>query len=191
MPLWLAIRLRKGDHCRLLTPSWLSKEYLMDVLRKERENLDDFQELPFHYVEIASMIIDSCSDDLPDCGHCRLLVQEIREQRNSKILNGLPTLDGNPLKLNNVGQMELNEIRPFLLGALDNFSLFSTANLEEKEKIASLRYEPTTYTLNNNASFSGGTRSMNQSSQFTADANNSNNNSSNQEQTLFTFPQDY
>lgn len=183
----MAIRLRKGDHCRLLVPSWLSKDYLSLVLKRERENLDDFQELPFHYIEIASMIMESCSGDLPDCSQCRLLIQEIREQRNSKILNGLPTLDGNPLKLNNVGQMELNEIRPFLLGTLDKFSQFSSLNLKEKEKINNLRYEPTSYSINNN------NNTNNSSQSFTDNTINLHRNhqiNDQQQAALFTFPQE-
>ncbi len=60
-------------------------------------------------------------EDISDGERVRILVQNIREQRMAKVQSGLVLIDGNPLKLNNVGHLELNEMRPFLLGVLDRF----------------------------------------------------------------------
>lgn len=41
----------------------------------------------------------SAADNVPRAEEVRVLLQRIREQRNSKIQAGLPTIDGAPLKV--------------------------------------------------------------------------------------------
>ena len=44
----------------------------------------------------------SATDNVPHAEEVRILLQRIREQRNSKIQAGLPTIDGAPLKVNQI-----------------------------------------------------------------------------------------
>lgn len=63
-------------------------------------------------------------------------MQCIREARFKKTSEGLRSIDGNPLKVNLLSFMEINEIRPFLLKALDKAARLSL--LEATERMAKL-----------------------------------------------------
>lgn len=114
VPLWLARQLRRSQLCRIIPPLWLDVEWLQPRLDAEVVQKDDFQPLPFHYIEIATVILEwyaciyddfetpllsSAADDVPRSEQVRILVQRLREQRQSKIQAGLPLIDGNPLKV--------------------------------------------------------------------------------------------
>ncbi len=50
------------------------------------------------------------------------MVGMVEQARMNKILQGLGTLQGAmTVKLNNLAAMEINQVRPFFLGALDMF----------------------------------------------------------------------
>ena len=66
-------------------------------------------------------------------------MQCIKEARFKKTSEGLKNIDGNPLKINLLSFMEINEIRPFLLSCLDRAAHLSA--LERAEKAI----QPTTY----------------------------------------------
>lgn len=111
VPLWLALQLRKAQYCRVIAPQWMSVGHLQDLLTREISNKDDFQQIPFHYVEISTMLFEwyqwgslskrteSAAEDVPQAEQVRILIQNIREQRHAKIQAGLPMIDGNPLKV--------------------------------------------------------------------------------------------
>lgn len=113
VPLWVARQLRKSHLCRIVVPIWMGVEWLMDKLAGETNNRDDFQALPFYYLEIATIILEwyhhllvhtylslgSAAEDVPRSEEVRVLLQQLREQRNAKIYSGLPLIDGNPLKV--------------------------------------------------------------------------------------------
>ncbi len=73
--------------------------------------------------------------NLPDAESIRRLVQCIREVRFKKTSEGLKAIDGNPLKVNLLSFMELNEIRPFLLNALDKAAKLTALELAERAAI--------------------------------------------------------
>lgn len=52
-----------GGRCQIASPSFLSVSYLEQVLRREREDAI-FTPLPHHYLEIASLLLNTASDDL-------------------------------------------------------------------------------------------------------------------------------
>lgn len=58
VPLWLARQLRKSRQCRIIPPQWMEVAWLEARLAEESENKDDFTTLPFHYLEIASVILE-------------------------------------------------------------------------------------------------------------------------------------
>lgn len=70
---------------------------------------------------------------MPDCEKIRRLLQCIREARFKKTSEGLRAIDGNPLKVNLLSFMEINEIRPFLINALDKAAKLTALEAEERQ----------------------------------------------------------
>lgn len=68
----------------------------------ETADKEEFKAVPFHYIEIATIILECASEDVERSEQVRILIQRLREQRSTKIQAGLPMIDGNPLK---VGRM--------------------------------------------------------------------------------------
>lgn len=57
VPFWLALHLRIQDKCKIVPPEWMNVESLRLVLQKEKDDAGQFEELPFHYVEIAEQLL--------------------------------------------------------------------------------------------------------------------------------------
>lgn len=76
--------------------------------------------LPYHYLELAQLLLTHCSDDIPDFEAVQRLLRDLREVRMSKVRGLVPRLDGGAgVKLNGIGAMELGESRQFLGGVVD------------------------------------------------------------------------
>lgn len=80
--------------------------------------------LPYHWVEVGTMLLDAASDDLVDPDQVRRLLKELREVRMSKIRSGVDALDaaatgGGGVALTGVGAMEVGEGRGFVGGVVD------------------------------------------------------------------------
>ncbi|KAE8144785.1 DNA replication complex GINS protein psf2 [Aspergillus avenaceus] len=80
--------------------------------------------LPFHWLEVGTMLLDAASDDLVDPDQTRRLLKELREVRTSKIRTGVDVLDaaatgGGGVALTGVGAMEVGEGRGFIAGVVD------------------------------------------------------------------------
>ena len=99
------------------------------VLDLERQDPGSFQPLPFHYQEIAHFLFTAgTQESLPkevfgdNQGRVRDLVNLIQKTRQNKILQGLSMMqEAAEVKLNNLSAMELNSVRCFFTGALDEF----------------------------------------------------------------------
>lgn len=50
--------------CQIACPSFMSVNYLEQVLKREREDTAVFTPLPHHYLEIASLLLNTASDDV-------------------------------------------------------------------------------------------------------------------------------
>ncbi|KNE70366.1 hypothetical protein AMAG_14506 [Allomyces macrogynus ATCC 38327] len=113
VPLWLAIVLKKRGLCLIKPPRWLTAESLQDLVQAERTQ-DQFTPLPFHYMEVAKMLLEAhvAGDDLPDAGTCQTLLQDLREARRSKARQGVEIMDQSHIRVDHLAQMELNELRP-------------------------------------------------------------------------------
>ena len=48
----MAIELRKLNQCDIRLPPWMAMKELKQVLQKEKTDMESFQPLPFHYVEV-------------------------------------------------------------------------------------------------------------------------------------------
>lgn len=49
--------MKKKGRCSIVPPQWLSVDALEQVLKDEKEN-PAFSQVPFHYLEIAFMLLD-------------------------------------------------------------------------------------------------------------------------------------
>lgn len=124
VPLWMAVYLHQRKQCRVLTPAWLSVDYLQGAYREERSQPNKFYSLPNHYLEVAHILLINARECFTAREHMEAaaLVAQLRRLRSNKINDGLAVLDG-PMtaRLNNVCAMEVNTIRPFFLKAQDRY----------------------------------------------------------------------
>ncbi|GKZ25151.1 DNA replication protein psf2 [Aspergillus brasiliensis] len=80
--------------------------------------------LPFHWLEVGTMLLEAASDDLVEPDQTRRLLKELREVRMAKVRAGVDVLDaaamgGGGVALTGVGAMELGEGRRFIAGVVD------------------------------------------------------------------------
>ena len=85
------------------------------------------------------LLLEACAGapDIGDAEELRRLLQALREVRQQKTVAGLKTLDGDPLRMTNIADMELNEIRPFLLPAMDQLVRLRAQRLAERSSAGS------------------------------------------------------
>ncbi|KAG0621509.1 hypothetical protein M758_3G025300 [Ceratodon purpureus] len=94
VPLWLGIAMKKRSKCRIQPPDWMSVERLSEVLEMEREAPREFQPLPFHYVEIAKLLLDNAREDFENNYMVQSLLEDIKDVRWDKVEKGLKNLSG-------------------------------------------------------------------------------------------------
>jgi len=124
------LRCCKG-HVPLTLPFLLPD--IVVVLDLERQDPSSFQPLPFHYQEVAYCLFTAgTQESLPkevfgdEQGRVRDLVNLVQKTRYNKILQGLGMMqEAAAVKLNNLSAMELNSVRAFFTGALDQFYRYS------------------------------------------------------------------
>jgi GINS complex subunit 2 len=123
VPLWLGIAMKKRSKCRIQPPDWMSVERLTEVLEMEREAPREFQPLPFHYVEIAKLLLDNAREDFENNYMVQSLLEDIKDVRWDKVEKGLKNLAGrtHAVKLKNLSAMEVNRMRAFTVRALQSF----------------------------------------------------------------------
>ncbi|KAJ8086904.1 DNA replication protein psf2 [Marasmius tenuissimus] len=116
IPLWMAVNLKLKKKCHIITPPWLTVEFLQNRLSEENSN-PAFSKMPFRYSEIAKTLLDVAPDDLENTDKIRSLLKDLREARQAKCRDGLAVLDRGETSLSNLCAMEINEIRPFFIHA--------------------------------------------------------------------------
>lgn len=80
--------------------------------------------LPYHWLELGEMLLQSASDDFEDPDNVRKLLRGLREVRMAKLRAGVEVLDaGGGLKMNGIGGMEVGEGRAFITGVVDGLRL--------------------------------------------------------------------
>lgn len=136
VPLWLALALKKNRKCTIVPPDWLNKEYLQELLQQE-EAQDAIQKVPFHYMEVAHMLLEFAPDEMPDLEQVRKLLKDVRECRQSKtraLLEGLEDVDREKvIKLHNLSRMEINELRPIFTEAFNEITKLPEVGPREDE----------------------------------------------------------
>ncbi|KAK9320764.1 hypothetical protein V1517DRAFT_328417 [Lipomyces orientalis] len=137
VPIWVALLLKKQSRCNIVPPQWLSEENLKITYDAEVSNMTRFSaNLPWEWIEVGELILGSAPDDLSSPPHViRNLLRDIREVRQAKARAGLKNLNESYLQLDNVGGMELNEIRSFVTMAMNRLRIMQSTRegLEQQD----------------------------------------------------------
>lgn len=121
VPLWLALVMKKQQRCQIVPPEWLSVEVLTSIYEEEAKTVDRFSNrLPMNWLEIGHILLNKAADDFesPEAS-IRALLQSVREVRLAKARAGLAELNESHMQLDDLGLMEINEIRPFVGKVMD------------------------------------------------------------------------
>ena len=116
IPLWLAVKYRNNNQCKIIIPSIFENSYLNSVLESEKENKVSLFDLPPNFFEISNILFNNAEDDFDDIKKTRCFVADIKTIRQNKINNMLKNIKNEDLylKLNGLTSMELEQIRPLL-----------------------------------------------------------------------------
>jgi GINS complex subunit 2 len=129
VPLWVAVSLRQTQRCRIAPPEWLDSDYLAEALRVEndRENDDKFSALPFHYLEVAAIILECGEVDVPNAATVRSILYDLQLKRSSKLRRSLNSLDAyvDGFDVSNLSAMEVNASRSLVCGSLNDLHRLS------------------------------------------------------------------
>ncbi|KAK6534608.1 DNA replication protein psf2 [Arthrobotrys megalospora] len=119
VPLWLAVFLRKQKRCNIVPPDWLTVDNLERLVKEESESAA-FSQMPWRWMEVAEILLDTCSEDLISPSDIALHIRSLRELRQAKIRAGLSDqMNSSYIKINNLGLMEVCEIRPWVGKVVD------------------------------------------------------------------------
>ena len=116
IPLWLAVKYRNNNQCKIIIPSIYENSYLNGVLESEKENKNSLFDLPPNFFEISNILFNNAEEDFDDIKKTRCFVADIRTLRQNKINNMLKNIKNDDLylKLNGLTSIELEQIRPLL-----------------------------------------------------------------------------
>ena len=114
VPLYAALSLKKANLCKIRLPTYLKEEYLSEIVVTEKENSNEYSKIPPRLFELSETLIKHAYN-ITNPERIRLQVQEIKELRFYKTLEGMKALDGHAFNIDNLTEWEFCEIRPFLL----------------------------------------------------------------------------
>jgi GINS complex subunit 2 len=128
VPLWLAITLRKRGKCVIKIPDWLKVENLERALNTERVEIY-LGTLPYHFMEIAHLLLNHATEDIPSPDRVSVLIQDLANVRMDRIRLGISRVAEAvsqdqavvSTSLNNAASMEILSIRKFFLSSMDAF----------------------------------------------------------------------
>ncbi|KAG0266525.1 DNA replication protein psf2 [Mortierella polycephala] len=132
VPLWMAISLKKKQKCKIATPEWMTVESLQRSLKEEQDQ-ERFSALPYHYMELAQLLLENACDDISSADAVRTLLKDLREARQSKARQGVAALGLTYLQMDNIGLMEINEIRPFFTKAFNEIQKLKQGSNENDQ----------------------------------------------------------
>jgi GINS complex subunit 2 len=89
VPLWLALYLVETKACNVTPPAELTVAYIEGVIDLEQKDLTSFQQLPFHFFEIARQLLQFCPRDVPDAEEVFKLVNKLEQCRATKTMNNM------------------------------------------------------------------------------------------------------
>jgi GINS complex subunit 2 len=77
---------------------------------------------------MGEILLEACSDDIPDPGRVRTLLRDLREVRLAKMRASTKELGGGGVSsLRGVGAMEVAEGRQFIVGVMDGLRKLGTS----------------------------------------------------------------
>jgi GINS complex subunit 2 len=143
VPIWIALILKSQDKCNIVPPKWLNLVYLKEKYDEEIKFPLKFSSLPWNWLEISKVLLSRASDDLSDPSHqLRSIIQDLREIRLVKSRKGLKELNESNIQLMGLSLLEINELRPFVLGVMNKLrQLHDTTATKETEEIVDEEYE--------------------------------------------------
>ncbi|AMD19266.1 HBR365Cp [Eremothecium sinecaudum] len=130
--LWLALLLKQQGKCSIVAPSWLTLKQIDKFIEFEVRNPTRFANLPWNWLVIARLLFQRAPDDFRDPVHLlRGKVQDLREVRQGKIAKGLQYLNESHLQLDNLSLVEVNEMRPLVVGVMDKLKEVHNSTIKE------------------------------------------------------------
>lgn len=129
VPLWLAVLFRKRGMCTIIVPEWMTVKFLEDAVAAE-PSLNTLSEIPFHYMEIAQLILTNAKTDVDQAEQVALLLQDYENIRMDRIRYGI--MNGADLLYNNgeiisvastpnIGSLEILRVKSVFIGAMQEF----------------------------------------------------------------------
>ncbi|QLG74806.1 hypothetical protein HG535_0H01330 [Zygotorulaspora mrakii] len=126
--LWLALLLKQQKKCSIVAPQWLTIKELESLIQFEKANSDRFSAMPWNWLVVAQLLFKRAPDDFHDPVHAlRGKIQDLREIRQVKVLKGLRHLNESHLQLDNLSLLEINELRPSIIGIMDKLRQIHSA----------------------------------------------------------------
>ena len=125
VPLWLALTLKESNKARLILPDWMRLARLQAAAAEEEDVDGLFAALPFHFVEVAEVILRAAEDDCAADGESAEALsdqlQHIITLRERKLQKGMAQalastkdpniMDDLLIPISNVGAMEVAGLR--------------------------------------------------------------------------------
>ncbi|KAM9973671.1 hypothetical protein ACTFIW_010785 [Dictyostelium discoideum] len=130
IPLWLAISLKKKKKCTITPPDWMTYNKLNAKYQEENKIKDGFIELPENFIEISSLLLANCPDDIKDINIIRILIRDIISRRENKLeeslkshLNSLTDFESvTTMEFKNFSMMEINKIRASYVSGINDLN---------------------------------------------------------------------
>lgn len=119
----------------MVVPEWLRPTTLRSIYEEELHDPSEFcGRLPRAWLEISQVFLDVARDDFDTPPTAvRGLVRDLREARQAKARAGIKELNESHMRMDNLGTLELNELRPFIAGVMDELQRL-VASIEEGEE---------------------------------------------------------
>jgi GINS complex subunit 2 len=126
VPIWLAITLRKKGKCQIVAPEWLTVEQLQIHIDRELSQ-QELTELPYHYLEIATLVLLHAKDDINFPDKISALLKDLENIRMDRIRNNFLKVGGiyfkgeeiSNIRIKNISAMEILSVKGFLLESLN------------------------------------------------------------------------
>jgi len=92
--------------------------------------------LPYHWLEMSEMLLDTAGDDLVEPDTLRRLLRDIREVRLAKMRKGVEVLtgEGEGVRLDGVGAMEVSESRGFITGVMNGLRKIGASREQARQE---------------------------------------------------------
>lgn len=136
VPLWIALNLKQRLKCRLIPPEWMDIEKLENKKQEEIESRFFTQMPSKHFREIAQLLLDVASNDIPNSDEIQTLVKDIWDIRLAKLRSSIDAFiksEETHAELNYLTMMEINTIRSLLTEALNHLHQLRTVPAAEEE----------------------------------------------------------